>query len=108
VPTRSGPVYTRPIWKNETKFKVRLDVKVGKLDKFVFFFTAEINGKRQAIKPGKVRPIGKGEWVTLSEDFIITTDMRNIIFHLWLRPGAREPAFVDNLSIITVRRDLNK
>lgn len=103
--TRIIWVFRKPLQKNVSKLRVRLDVKAGKSGKFVFFFTAGINVKKQTIKPGEVRYNGKGDWVTLSEDFAITTNMRTLIFHLWLQPGAREPAFVDNLSIIPIVRD---
>ncbi|MFW9879261.1 MAG: glycosyltransferase family 39 protein [Candidatus Thorarchaeota archaeon] len=98
-------VFKKALYKDGSKLRVRLDAKAGKFDKFDFFLNATINEKRQAIKPGVVRYRGKGEWVTLSEDFEITPDMKSITFCLRLQAGARESAFVDNLSIIPVRRD---
>lgn len=92
-------VFRKPLYKNEAKLRVCLDVKAGAPGKFVFYFLANVNGKLQTIEPGVVRYRGKGDWVTLSEDFAITPDMKEIIFNLRLLPGAKKPAFVDNLSI---------
>jgi hypothetical protein len=87
------------LFKEEVKLRVRCDVKEGKSCKFCLFFTAGINGKRQIIKPGMVRYTGKGDWMSIGNDFKITPGMKGIFFHLRLFPGARAPAFVDNLSI---------
>ncbi|MGD2090153.1 MAG: hypothetical protein PVH61_28510 [Candidatus Aminicenantes bacterium] len=95
--------YFGNLFKDEEKLRVRLDVKADKTCKFGAFFTAGINGKRQVIKPGMVRYTGKGDWMTMGNDFTITPDMKGLLFHLRLFPGAREPAFVDNLSIIVIR-----
>jgi hypothetical protein len=75
-----------------------VDVKAGKSNSFVFFITAGIDGKRQRIKPGWLKYNGRGDWQTLSQDYVITKGMEKIIFHLWLRSGAEGPALVDNFS----------
>jgi hypothetical protein len=89
----------RHLLENGSKLRVRLDAKAGKSDRLIFFFTAKINGKWQKVESAAVRYPGKGEWVTLSGDLVITPGMKRLIFHLRLSAGAREPAFVDNLSI---------
>lgn len=89
-----------PFLKHGGTLRAQLDAKAGKSHKFTFFFTAIINGKRQRIEPGLVRYKGNGDWITLTQDFAITTGMKNLMFCLRLQAGAREPAFVDNLSII--------
>jgi hypothetical protein len=83
-----------------SKLRVRLDAKANKSDKLIFFFTAKIKGKRKNVIPCAVRYTGKGEWMTLTKDFEIPTGLRRLAFHILLRSGARESAFVDNLSII--------
>ncbi|MGD2090156.1 MAG: glycosyltransferase family 39 protein [Candidatus Aminicenantes bacterium] len=95
--------YFGNLFKDKEKLRVCLDVKADKTCKFAAFFTAGINGKRQVIKSGKVRYTGKGEWMTIGNDFTITPDMKQLLFHLRLFPGARKPAFVDNLSIEILR-----
>jgi hypothetical protein len=84
---------------NGIKLRVRLDAKVYKSCKFCSFFTAGIDGKRQIIKPGMARYTDNGDWMTIVNDFTITPGMTRFLFHLWLFPGAKDPAFVDNLSI---------
>ena len=56
------------------------------------------------IKPGIITYTGKGEWITLSGHFAITAHMEVLAFHLLLQPGARKPAFVDNLSIELLKK----
>jgi hypothetical protein len=97
--TRIVWVFNESPYKKGSTLRVSVDIKAGQSDKFVFFFTAGVNGKRQAIKPDSVGYTGKGGWQTLSQDYSITPGMSKLIFHLWLRSGAREPAFVDNVSI---------
>ncbi len=100
--TRMVWVFGKPLHLLEqgSKLRVRLDARSEEPGKLVFFFSAKINGKGKIVEPGIVRYTGKGEWVTLSGDFAITPDMEWLFFNLWLRAGAKEPAFVDNLSII--------
>jgi hypothetical protein len=90
--------FSEPSYKNGTKLRVRMDTKSDEPGKLIFFFAANIKGKWTSINPGVSHP-GKGEWVTMSEDFTITPGMKLLVFNLRLLPGAREPAFVDNLSI---------
>ena len=97
--TRIKWTFIKSQYEEGSKLRVRLDAKVGNSDKFIFFFTAVIHGKKQFIKPGVVRFTGKGDWMTLTKNFVITPGMEELVFHLWLRAGAGEPAFIDNLSI---------
>jgi len=96
--TRVTWIFRKPLYENGSKLRVRLDARAGESFKFVFLFTSK-NGKWKRIKPGTVSYPGKGEWINLTGDFAITPDMKMLAFHLWLLPGAVEPAFVDNLSI---------
>lgn len=92
-------VFKKFLPKEEIKLKVRLDAKAGEPGKLLFFFVANISGKRQKIAPGEIHCPGGGEWTTMAEDFVITPGMRRIVFYILLQPQAREPAFIDNLSI---------
>lgn len=103
--TRIAWIFNEPLDKKSSTLKVSVDVKAGKSDTFAFFFTAGIDGKRQTIKPGLVKSKGSGDWRTMSENIAVTPDMEKLIFHLWLLPGAGEPAYVDNLSIEIVNEE---
>jgi len=101
--TRMIWVFGKPLHllENGSKLRVRLDAK-SKSNKFLFCFTAKINGKWKNVDPGMIRYTGKDEWETLSGDFVITPDMEWLFFNLWLQAGAKKPAVVDNLSIIVM------
>jgi hypothetical protein len=92
-------VFKKPLYKNGAKLRVCLDAKAGDPGKFIFYFSAYVKGKWKTIEPGVVRYRGNGDWVTLSEDFAISPDMKEFSFNLRLLPGAEKPAFVDNLHI---------
>jgi hypothetical protein len=98
-------IFRKPLYENASTLRVCLDARAGESNKFVLFFTAKINERWKMIEPNIVSYTGKNEWVTFSENFAITPGMKMLCCHLRLLPGARRPAFVDNLSIITVMKD---
>jgi hypothetical protein len=91
--------FPKSFCENGPKLRVRMDVKTGEFGRLVFHFTGYINKKWEIIKPGFVRCHCKGKWITISQDFVLTPDIEVAVFNLRVLPGAKEPAYVDNLSI---------
>lgn len=85
------------------KLRVRLDAKAGKAGRLVFYFIGYINKKWEIIKPGFVRCHFNGKWATISQDFVLTPDIKVAVFNLRVLPGAKKPAYVDNLSIERIK-----
>jgi hypothetical protein len=96
--TRIIRVFPQAVYKNGLKLRLRLDAKSGEAGKLNFFFCSFVKVKWEPIEP-VVCYQGKGEWVTLSGDYILPPGTKRLIFVIRLLPGASKPAFVDNLSI---------